>query len=332
VQTLHLPTLAELPGLFRVMALCDPSSTVLAGVSLPLRGVATFLDHREMLAAGGLDAVVIASPHALHAAQAIDCLAAGVHVLIEKPVALTIDDGAAIRAAQGTKVVQVGYMRRHAPAYAQAAGLIAAERGRINLARVRDIIGPNAAFSGVLGPVLRGDDIPAVVSAALRAAIGTDEHPRALVYGLLAGLSSHDLSAMRGLLGMPDRVLHATARRDGLFLTALFDYGDFVCQFETGIDDIPRFDACIEVMAQSRTIRLDYDTPYIRHQPARLTLTDADGPHGVRVTTGHPTRRDAFVAEWQAFHAAITAGAPVVCDVADAMQDLQLFADIMKLI
>jgi hypothetical protein len=41
-------------------------------------------------------------------------------------------------------------------------------------------------------------------------------------WGLLNGLASHDLSAMRELIGMPQKVLCATRSDDGLFMTATF--------------------------------------------------------------------------------------------------------------
>lgn len=56
-------------------------------------------------------------------------------------------------------------------------------------------------------------------------------------------------------------------------LTAAFDYGDFVCQFETGIDNIARFDGHLEVFAENQVIRVQYDTPYVRNLSIRLTVT-----------------------------------------------------------
>jgi len=44
-------------------------------------------DHHELLADPDVDAVVIATPHALHAGQALDSVRAGKHVLLEKPMA-----------------------------------------------------------------------------------------------------------------------------------------------------------------------------------------------------------------------------------------------------
>lgn len=44
-----------------------------------------FLDYKELIKSGTCDAVIIATPHYLHPGMAMDALAAGLHVLIEKP-------------------------------------------------------------------------------------------------------------------------------------------------------------------------------------------------------------------------------------------------------
>ena len=63
--------------------------------------VRAFTDYREMLNAGIVDAVSIATPHHLHAIIGLECLSAGVHVFTEKPLANRVSDAdAIIQAAQ----------------------------------------------------------------------------------------------------------------------------------------------------------------------------------------------------------------------------------------
>ena len=59
----------------------------------------TTTDWAELAADPGVDAVVIATPNALHAPQAIACLDAGKHVLVEKPMARTLAEAQAMNAA-----------------------------------------------------------------------------------------------------------------------------------------------------------------------------------------------------------------------------------------
>lgn len=93
-------------------------------------GAAYFTDYRAMLGAG-LDAVVICLPHALHLACALDAARAGLHMLLEKPIATTLDDARAIvEAAEGAGVrLMVGYVHRFRPEVEMARDLIA--RGRL---------------------------------------------------------------------------------------------------------------------------------------------------------------------------------------------------------
>jgi predicted dehydrogenase len=135
---------------------------------------------------------------------------------------------------------------------------------------------------------------------------------------------------MRELLGMPVRVLYAASRgEDGRSISAAFDYGSFVCQFETGIDLIPRFDAHIEVFTPSRVVRVEYETPYIRNMPGRLVVTDVDHA-GMARRAESLAWRDPFAVEWEAFHASINGGPAPKTSLTDARQDLVLFKEMIS--
>jgi predicted dehydrogenase len=85
-----------------------------------------YADYREMLARAPVDAVVIATPHSLHAEQAIAAAEAGKAIVSEKPMAVTLDDADAIVAA--VKRHRVHYTVVHnflfTPAAQAAAALI----------------------------------------------------------------------------------------------------------------------------------------------------------------------------------------------------------------
>jgi predicted dehydrogenase len=85
-------------------------------------GVPYFADHRQMLEQAEPQAVIVANPNALHVSTALDCLAAGVPVLLEKPVGVHLDEVrelVAASAATGVPVL-VGHHRRHNPLIARA--------------------------------------------------------------------------------------------------------------------------------------------------------------------------------------------------------------------
>ena len=85
-----------------------------------------FTDHRSMLAAGGLDAVIVVTGPTSHAALATDVLDAGLPVFVEKPPARDLAEAevlAATSARLGSSV-NVGMMKRHAPAYVRLMHMI----------------------------------------------------------------------------------------------------------------------------------------------------------------------------------------------------------------
>jgi predicted dehydrogenase len=334
-QIIHLPALAQLPEHFRVTALCDVSAKVLAGVG-DAWGVATrCIDFAELVARADVDAVLIANSHVYHAEVALAAMAAGKHVMIEKPMCITLADADAIIAARQRAgvVAQVGYMRRYAPAFLEAVALVK-DLPDIRLARVHAVIGRNALIIDDTSRVIRADDVAAPASARLAeqvtAAIGAADADLRGAYLLLLGLSSHDISAMRELLGLPKRVLYAQHRWEGRWIAAAFDYGDYVCQFETGVDQLPRFDAYLEVYSPSKTVRVEYDTPYVRNLPARLIVTEPHTTHGAAVITSFPGRRDSFVLEWLAFHHNVTGRRTPKTTPEDARQDLVLFREMIE--
>ncbi|MBX3083296.1 MAG: Gfo/Idh/MocA family oxidoreductase [Anaerolineae bacterium] len=340
-QIMHLPSLYQLNTQFEVTALCDVSEHVLQAVGDKWRVAKRFPDYRDLIAQADVDVVLVANPNAYHAEVVLAAIAANKHVLVEKPMCMTIPEADQIIAAVGQHpevIVQVGTMRRYAPAFVLACQRIA-ELGTIRLARVHDVIGNNALFINTTSHVIRGTDVPTAVLERTKQrtdqrvieAIGDVPPELRLAYSILLGLSTHDISAMRELLGFPKQVLYAAQRCGGLYLTAAFDYGDYVCHFETGIDNIPRFDAHLEVYGADRLLRVEYATPYVRNLPITLTVVEANGKGGMIERVEQPNWGDAFVAEWQAFYTNITEQRAPKTSPADFRQDLVLFRDMIAL-
>ncbi len=75
-----------------IVAVCDRDEGRAIERSLDWNADAYYTDASRMLAEADLDAVIILTPNGLHAEQAIEALEAGIHVCVERPVALTIED------------------------------------------------------------------------------------------------------------------------------------------------------------------------------------------------------------------------------------------------
>jgi UDP-2-acetamido-3-amino-2,3-dideoxy-glucuronate N-acetyltransferase len=99
-------------------AVCDADLHPLNDVRAKYPGVALFCDLGSMLDHAKLDAVIIASPAASHAKLALQCISAGKHVFVEKPLALTAEDAEhVVRAADESGVTLfVGHVLLYHPA------------------------------------------------------------------------------------------------------------------------------------------------------------------------------------------------------------------------
>ncbi len=92
-----------------VAALCDTDPGAMRALSerMNLCAAARYTDRRAMLDDIRPDLVAIAAPSGEHARIALDCIASGAHVIIEKPIALSLSDADAILAAASARGVQV---------------------------------------------------------------------------------------------------------------------------------------------------------------------------------------------------------------------------------
>lgn len=105
-----------------VTAVCDVYGARIDQAQQKATGAKGFTDHRKLLEAKNVDAVLIATPDHWHTGCTIDALNAGKDVYVEKPLTLTIDEGPPIvKAARlNNKICQVGMQQRSGQHYLQA--------------------------------------------------------------------------------------------------------------------------------------------------------------------------------------------------------------------
>src|SRR5580693_4917615 len=114
----HLDAISEIDGV-EVISLVgrELDKTKEAAAKYGVGHVTT--DLAESLKVPGLDAVILATPTQMHAAQALECLKAGKHVQIEIPLADSLKAAEAVVAAQKRSglVAMVGHTRRFNPSH-----------------------------------------------------------------------------------------------------------------------------------------------------------------------------------------------------------------------
>ena len=124
----HVRAVGELPGRATVVAAADIHEQAAKSLAQTHRIEHWTSDYRELLAERGLDAVAVCLPHHLHAPVSIEAAASGLHVLVEKPLANTLEEAdRMIAASEGAgKVLMVAENVRFEAQYRRAAEIIEA--------------------------------------------------------------------------------------------------------------------------------------------------------------------------------------------------------------
>lgn len=124
----------HLPALWRLRAMGEPVEVVSIAEPLESAGVKVAAQYsirwhksyQEMLDQERLDAVLILTPDHLHAEHALECIGRGLHVLVEKPIALSLADSMRIcqKAERQGVILMTGFCKRFAAPYLQAKALL----------------------------------------------------------------------------------------------------------------------------------------------------------------------------------------------------------------
>ncbi|HWE61195.1 MAG TPA: Gfo/Idh/MocA family oxidoreductase [Chloroflexota bacterium] len=197
----HLRVLADLPDL-ELIAAVDQDESRLPDLARRF-GVATYADHRALLARAQPDCAVVAVPTRQHFEVCGDMIAAGVHTLVEKPIAASVEQGATLAraATQAGVLLAVGHIERFNPAVIELKRrLEAGELGRIFQAHVRR-----------LGPFPE----------------------RVRDVGVVLDLATHDLDVLRYLIG--SEVIRVYAETERQIHTAHEDLVNGLLRFASGV-------------------------------------------------------------------------------------------------
>jgi UDP-N-acetylglucosamine 3-dehydrogenase len=112
VAPFHLAGLAKLGSRVQIVWAADPNVERAEAIARQV-GAQALSDYRQGLQL--VDCVLVVVPHHLHHPVALDCLNAGCHVFLEKPIAPTLEQADEIIAAaeQAGKTLMVGYLHRY---------------------------------------------------------------------------------------------------------------------------------------------------------------------------------------------------------------------------
>jgi UDP-N-acetylglucosamine 3-dehydrogenase len=259
----HLRVLASRPDV-RLVAVADPVGDALAGAAAQ-SGAQPFAEPGAMVAEAELDGLVIAAPTTAHVPLALAAIERGIAVLVEKPLAATVEEGMRIVAAARARgvPVQVGHVERFNPAVLE------------------------------LGRLLGEGWLSSIYAIASRRAGPFPDRIRDV--GVTVDLATHDVDILSWIAGeRPTRVYGETAQRihadheDLLFGLLHFPSG------ATGMLDVnwltPAKRRQLVVVGEEGMFELDYLTQ-------RLTFTRATDTTNPRLIGGYAPTFEGEVVE-----------------------------------
>jgi predicted dehydrogenase len=339
-QVQHLPHLRELPDEFEIAGLCDLSAALLQrlGTDYGVAAERCYTDYRGLLASD-VEAVIVC-PSGSHAPASIAAAEAGKHVFVEKPMCTTVREAEAMVAAADAAgvVLQVGYMKRHEPAY-----IFARQRVR-EMADVRFIqvnhLHPDNGLHLEEFTIHRFDDVPAGAAEAVQQeqrqlvaeALGRTDVPNEAyrAFNIILGSLIHDLGNLHGCFGPPERVVSTDIWAGGEAITTVLQYANDPRAVVSWVDlpELQDFRETLEVYGSRDRVLVSFPTGFSRGLPTSVTLKGIDSA-GLAWTKQYAWHDNPFKLEIRRFRDSILHGTPTLTPGREAVADIGLVRDIV---
>ncbi|WP_135305067.1 Gfo/Idh/MocA family protein [Haloarcula amylovorans] len=337
-QVMHIPYLAELPEA-ELHAFADPAEGRAETLADRYNVPHVYAGHEDLLDEVGdnLDAVVILTPSHTHADVAVDTLDAGIHTLVEKPIATAPSDADRMveAAERSDATAMVAYMKRYDPSYERAQAVVA-NLGEIDLVTAYDVDPDHFRIVKEVYDLVEGMPPEELIeeSAAKRqrdmeAAIGTDDEMLIEAYDFQLEHVCHDVNALRGLFGAVERIDHVNVFADGRYATAHLTYEDGVeCILETGDSDRKWFEEFVRVDSPDGMVKVDFSNPFIKNTPTELQIKQ--GTEDLIDSVETPSYEEPFKRELAYFVDCVDGESEVRTTFAEAREDLQVIVDLFR--
>jgi predicted dehydrogenase len=337
-QVMHLHHLAEMKDQFDLTAVCDIVPGQAKAVAARYGIAGAFTDWRDLIAEP-LDAVLVLTTGS-HEPIVTAAARAGLHVLVEKPVCYSVAEGREMLAAAGQAgtVLMVAYPKRFDPAYTlfqkEAAGL-----SGTRLLRVTTMESPMEPYIGhydLLPPPVLPADLAGRMKAEHDTAIGTaigggaSDFERRVYHQVLLDSMVHELNAVRGLLGEPDRLDYVDVRDGGI--TAMMTFGDTPVNFNwIDLPGIARYEMEFAFFAPERRVTLSFPSPFLRNEPATVVIESGEAGAARSWRSAEVVSYESgFKREIAAFYDCVVNGESPVTSGLDGVRDIALCEAIIE--
>lgn len=329
-QLAHLHSFSQLPGC-RIVALAEARPKLAEAVAARHGIPHIFFSHRDLLASGDVDAVVVAQPFHRNYPLGKEVLGAGLHLFTEKPMAGRLEDAIELvdMAGKRQRIYAVGFMKRHDP------GMIAA----------REVIGEFLA-SGELG-ALRMVDMTCFLGDWLQnpgRPIGSDEPaprddliPRypgflrpelAWFYDHFLNIFSHNINLLHFLL--PGRTVNCvSAHHAHRSVLVALSIGETLISLRGAPTRSHRWEESSVFYFEKGRVEIQSATPLNRQQVAMVTVV-REGKNGWMEQRLHAPVEWAFHRQAGAFVQAVADGTALSTSGEACLQDVALMEEIFR--
>jgi predicted dehydrogenase len=343
-QVWHLPHMREHSREFEIRALCDLSGQLLAAVGdeYGVPPERRYTDDNEMVQSD-VDAVIVC-PSASHAEPSIAAARAGKHVFVEKPMCTTEREAREMVAAadQAGVVLQVGYMKRHDPAYQYAKARLP-EMPEVTFVQVNHLHCDNSLHLRDFR-VLRFDDLPPDrresgqaerrqrVAEALGVADLDQVEPIAQrAFGTILGSMIHDIGNLSGFFGPPTRVVSTELWANGRGINTVIEYPHdrrAICSW-VDLPELWEFTETLEVYGSRDRVRVSFPSGFARGMMSTVNVhgMEADGRAWRKELIFHD---NPFRLELLHFRQCVLEGKQPITPGREAVADIKLVADIVR--
>jgi len=342
-QISHLPYLSQMSDRFAVVAIADPSKKVRQTLAERYGARACYADHRTLIEAGAVDALVVCSPNGTHAGVVLDALDAGLHVFVEKPLCISPAGADAIVEAKerSGKVVQVGYMKRFDPAFERMLEELPTSAETL---RYINVLVYEALLDRYFRPynIVVGSDVDQrVIEEARRdeadqvmEAVGSDAPEDVAAYSRLFLLDLiHDVNLVNGLLEnmgepLPSQTAYAAWWSNNRVATvaASLSNGAVWSVTYTEVPNLHDYKEAVTLVFDDSVRSLVLPAPYLKQSPS--VYERIHGNDRARFSNTYRSYRESFALELEHFYECVTQGVECRTPPEQARLDIRTLANL----
>lgn len=340
-QSLHVPALQSLATSYRITVVTDASEAVAAKVA-GRTGARAVIDAFALVEDPEVDVVVICTPDAFHLDHALAaCEARRKAVLVEKPMTLNARMGRGLAEAAARTGVPVLVNYPHVYDYAtQRVREVWGGAGKVTSGEFHCFLGSNDDYIADIIQMIRppGPPEPWVamtaqldVATAATEVLGVGTDIAGVVgYGVVLGLTIHDIPVLRRFAGDPLTVAHARFRAgpnpvdlSGFGVDAVLETPTATLILQSEFAALKRTDWGFRIRRAEVQAEAHFPTTFAPAAPSRCSIWKAEAGATLeqRYTDFYET---GFRRVWRHVHDVVTRGAVPETPASDAVRDLEL--------